>query len=759
MALELYANNAATTVPSGGTSAPSGGTQETWTVTSSASFPAASSTVTPATKFHVADPAAPSEVVLVTNVSGTTWTVTRGSESTTPVTHSAGFTVVQVIPAGAMTAITSTVSAVFNVANYGATGNGMLARDGAITASSTTLTSAALVPFAGTRTAWIPGAGVGTGLLQTTITCTVAGTATLGTAASTTVSATTFYWGTDDTAAIQAAIAAASPGAGTVLFPIGNYLISGVLAVTLPNTGSGNDPAKAPSMTGVSGAGFIGDQGPSVTQSATNLIALPTFPAGSFLIDYQQTGTPYGPSGAIVSGLTLDCHVKAAGFRAQGAREFCVRQLTITSPAAPASGVSTADGANGGFSITYLLAGGGNAGAYNLFEQITVWEAGADSFHDTTNSENTYIGCRSAAPVSANYHVGDKGCNTYIDCAYGGGLYGVVIEAAASAKFTNLSIFTGIPWPTKNALLIVGGWQYNLPFYYPPRFTACDFINNPNSGVTEADGAVVRFKAASTYQMGGVFTGCYFGTGNTAFMTDWLYSDTNIGGGAGLGGTVTFRDCIFTGTPATKPYNDQSGIMQFFNCTGVGGIAGGSGGLSPVGGSPHIIAAKTLAAPASSITFSSIPQGYAMLRLVVVGASAAAAESDYFFVRINGDTGSNYDVQYVYGLSSTPGAAQRTATSGWWSPNASFGDMPGANATAASSGILDVEIPGYAATTFRKTAFIRSGFNDSATSLSDQISTSMIATWRNTAAITSLSVLLPSASNFVTGTTALLYAT
>lgn len=105
MAQELFANDAATTVASGGTDAPAGGTGESWTVTSSASFPAASSTANPPSQFHVADPAAPSEVIAVTNVASTTWTVTRGAESTIPVTHSAGFTVVQVVTAGDYTAM------------------------------------------------------------------------------------------------------------------------------------------------------------------------------------------------------------------------------------------------------------------------------------------------------------------------------------------------------------------------------------------------------------------------------------------------------------------------------------------------------------------------------------------------------------------------------------------------------------------------------------------------------------------------------
>ena len=98
MATELFnANRATTTVSSGGTDAPSGGTQETLTVASSAMFGAAATGVS---QFHVADPAAPSEMIAVTNVSGTTWTVTRGAESTTPVAHAPGFTVYQVTTTG-----------------------------------------------------------------------------------------------------------------------------------------------------------------------------------------------------------------------------------------------------------------------------------------------------------------------------------------------------------------------------------------------------------------------------------------------------------------------------------------------------------------------------------------------------------------------------------------------------------------------------------------------------------------------------------
>jgi hypothetical protein len=100
---ELFSKNlATTTVSSGGTDAPASGATETWTVASSAMFGTATTGVS---QFHVADPAANTEMIAVTNVSGTAWTVTRGAESTTPVAHSAGFTVYQVTTAGFLGAV------------------------------------------------------------------------------------------------------------------------------------------------------------------------------------------------------------------------------------------------------------------------------------------------------------------------------------------------------------------------------------------------------------------------------------------------------------------------------------------------------------------------------------------------------------------------------------------------------------------------------------------------------------------------------
>lgn len=99
---EIFANQPFTTVPAGA-SAITG--SDTWTVSTSAPFPDAQ---TGLTQFHVCDtdPTASSEIILVTNVTGNTWSVTRGAEGTTPVSHQPGFTVTQVLTAGWLTGVT-----------------------------------------------------------------------------------------------------------------------------------------------------------------------------------------------------------------------------------------------------------------------------------------------------------------------------------------------------------------------------------------------------------------------------------------------------------------------------------------------------------------------------------------------------------------------------------------------------------------------------------------------------------------------------
>lgn len=118
--LEVYTNDAQTTISSGGTGAPAAGTPEVWTAASWSSFPVASQTTTPPTSFHIADVAVAASAEMIEVLNTTTGLVIRGSQGTTPVAHSAGFAVQNVIPGG------NQQPRYYNVRDpqFGATGNG-----------------------------------------------------------------------------------------------------------------------------------------------------------------------------------------------------------------------------------------------------------------------------------------------------------------------------------------------------------------------------------------------------------------------------------------------------------------------------------------------------------------------------------------------------------------------------------------------------------------------------------------------------------
>ena len=104
MPVEVWTNDGLGTVTSGGTTAPGAGTPETWTVTATNAFPVAATGAAPPTQFYVCDQSASfaTEKILVTVApggtgAGQTWTVTRGADGTTPLAHTASFTIVQVV--------------------------------------------------------------------------------------------------------------------------------------------------------------------------------------------------------------------------------------------------------------------------------------------------------------------------------------------------------------------------------------------------------------------------------------------------------------------------------------------------------------------------------------------------------------------------------------------------------------------------------------------------------------------------------------
>jgi Pectate lyase superfamily protein len=114
---ELFADEPQTTIISGGNDAPASGTNQTVTPASCGGFPEVSAASN--SRFHIADPAAPGELIAV-NQTGQAWAVTRGAEGTTPVPHQAGWTARQVVTAAVLGSMVQVVDA----RAFGAKGDG-----------------------------------------------------------------------------------------------------------------------------------------------------------------------------------------------------------------------------------------------------------------------------------------------------------------------------------------------------------------------------------------------------------------------------------------------------------------------------------------------------------------------------------------------------------------------------------------------------------------------------------------------------------
>jgi hypothetical protein len=145
-----------------------------------------------------------------------------------------------------------------------------------------------------------------------------------------------------------------------------------------------------------------------------------------------------------------------------------------------------------------------------------------------------------------------------------------------------------------------------------------------------------------------------------------------------------------------------------------------------------------------TVTFSSIPSTYTSLQIRFSLLTDSSGWSCY--LRFNGDTGSNYVYHYIAGTGSVVQAAGVTANT-----RIDFASLnSGSNTSFPTVGIIDIH--DYASTTKNKVIRDFAGIDKNGSGDVNLIS----GLWLNTAAITSVSLIVPVAS-FSTGTTFSLY--
>ena len=152
------------------------------------------------------------------------------------------------------------------------------------------------------------------------------------------------------------------------------------------------------------------------------------------------------------------------------------------------------------------------------------------------------------------------------------------------------------------------------------------------------------------------------------------------------------------------------------------------------------IATTTLGTAATSYTFSSISGSYTDLVLVITGNTNNPTNPVFQF---NGDTGTNYSSTFLSG-NGTSATSGRTSSLSVLNPT-NQGYM-----TSTSNAVLISNIMNYSNTTTYKTVVSRS--NAAATGTD-----ATVGLWRNTAAITSITILTNSANTFSVGNTFTLY--
>ena len=151
------------------------------------------------------------------------------------------------------------------------------------------------------------------------------------------------------------------------------------------------------------------------------------------------------------------------------------------------------------------------------------------------------------------------------------------------------------------------------------------------------------------------------------------------------------------------------------------------------------IQTQTVGTAVASVTFSSIPQTYTDL-VLIVNADLTSGGND-LRLRFNADSGTNYSRTILYGNGTSALATRNSSTNNIIT--ASFG---GTN----SGSYAAINIMNYSNSTTNKTTIQRGGYKGSIDSLT-------VGLWRNNAAITAIECGITAATTWVVGSTFTLY--
>lgn len=153
------------------------------------------------------------------------------------------------------------------------------------------------------------------------------------------------------------------------------------------------------------------------------------------------------------------------------------------------------------------------------------------------------------------------------------------------------------------------------------------------------------------------------------------------------------------------------------------------------------IATTTLGSAQTTVSFSSIPQTYTDL-IVIINAKANTGGVIGQLAQFNGDTGANYSFTYLNGNGSSASSGRVTGTT-----NQAWADLAG---SSTSPNTIIAQINNYSNSTTYKTTISRG-------SDANNVAQAIVGLWRSTAAITSILLFPNSGIQFASGGTFTLY--
>jgi hypothetical protein len=160
---------------------------------------------------------------------------------------------------------------------------------------------------------------------------------------------------------------------------------------------------------------------------------------------------------------------------------------------------------------------------------------------------------------------------------------------------------------------------------------------------------------------------------------------------------------------------------------------------------------STLGADTASFDITSISSSYKHLEIIADLRSTEAAIQSIYNIRFNNDSATNYESMFHYAVPSTDG---QDATGGTSGTAMLVGYVAGANSAAGYSTAVQVFIPNYVGTTFKKQLRSQTGFSRAAGN--DPCITDGVGVWKSASAINRITVY-PNSGSWKAGSMLTLY--